>query len=58
MAGRVEVIRRRRLKQQWYARFVAKNGKILGHTEGYKNQADVMQMLATYFPAWDVKVKD
>jgi hypothetical protein len=53
--GYVEVVRRRRLKQKFYARFIADNGKILGHTEGYSNEADVKHMLTKYFPAWDVK---
>ena len=52
----VQVKRRRRLKQQWFARFVAPNGRVLAHTESYSNVEDVVSMLATYFPNWKLEI--
>jgi len=57
LSKRVE-IRKRPLRQKWYARFVAKNGKVLAHTEHYNNVGDLLTMIATYFPNWDVEVKE
>jgi hypothetical protein len=52
----VEVIHRRRLKQKWYARFIADNGLVLARTEHYNNLGDVITMLEEYFPDWSVEV--
>lgn len=52
----VEIIHRRRLKQKWYARFIADNGLVLAQTEHYHNLDDVKTMLANYFPEWPVEV--
>ena len=52
----VEVIHRRRLKQKWYARFIADNGLVLARTEHSNHLGDVITMLEEYFPDWSVKV--
>jgi uncharacterized protein YegP (UPF0339 family) len=55
MTRYVVIIKRTWLKQKWYARFVADNGKILAITEHYHNLKDLEDMLAEYFPDWDVE---
>ena len=52
---RVEIVKRGRFKQKWFARFIAENGKTLAHTETYTNQQDVKDMLHLYYPDWQVK---
>jgi hypothetical protein len=53
---RVE-IRKRPWRKQWYAVFFAKNGRKLAHTQFYHNRGDLLTMIATYFPNWNVEAE-
>jgi hypothetical protein len=52
----VEIVHRRRLKQKWYAKFIADNGLVLAVTEHYSNLDDLKAMLQNYYPDWIVEV--
>lgn len=58
MARHVQIIKRKRRKQKWYATFIADNGLILAHTEHYANLTDLGRMLREYFPEWPVMAYD
>jgi uncharacterized protein YegP (UPF0339 family) len=52
---RVYIIKTGRLKQKYHARFRAEgNNKTLAHTEKYTSRADLVNMLETYFPFWNI----
>lgn len=51
----IKIVKRTRLKQKWYALFIADNGLILAQTEHYHNLGDLKDMLAKYFPYWSVE---
>jgi hypothetical protein len=53
---RVEIVTRRLLKQKWYARFIADNGRVLARTEHYHNLEDLESMLEVYYPEWIIEV--
>jgi hypothetical protein len=52
----IEIISRKFLKQKWYARFIADNGKILAVTEHYHNLSDLERMLEKYYPDWPIEI--
>lgn len=41
--------------KQYYAKFIATNGKVLAHTEYYYNRIDLHTILAQYFPEFKVE---
>jgi hypothetical protein len=52
----IEIVSRKILKQKYYARFIADNGKILAVTEHYYNLSDLERMLDKYFPEWPIEI--
>lgn len=52
----VAIVRRKFLKQKWYALFIADNHLVLARTEHYHNRGDLEDMLDTYFPDWPIEV--
>jgi hypothetical protein len=51
----IEIVKRKWLKQKWYALFIADNGLVLARTEHYHNLVDIMDMLTKYFPEWPIE---
>lgn len=52
---RVYIIKKGWLKQKYYAVFKADgNSETLAHTEFYVSRADLVNMLETYFPFWNI----